>query len=160
MTSLRLELPSRSRRHLWLGAIVATVIGQGSAGAAVAVWGPPAGAEASILGPAAFAAVWCILFPCFGVAAAQVWATMAPANVRVAALSHVAAVGWALVWWMPLACVARSAWIPVIGDVLAIGLVLGLSAHLRPVEPTAVRWLAPLMVWMPLSLAVSSLAAV
>lgn len=160
MTSLSLELPSRSRRHLWLGAIVATAIGQGSAAAAVAVWGPPAGAEASILGPATFAAVWSVLFPCFGVAAAHVWATTATANVRVAALSHVAAVGWALVCWMPLACVARSAWVPVIGDVLAIGLVLGLSTHLRTVEPPAVRWLVPVMVWLPLSFAISSLAAV
>jgi tryptophan-rich sensory protein len=140
-------------------ALLPLLVGQGLAGASVALFGPPSGAETNLLPPVVFALAWLGLYPTLGMASLRVFEA-APSLTRSTAIR----VGWVFLvfsWaWMPIACSTGNPWIPV-------GLDLGASAIFAVAAVTYVRttknagrWLLPTALWMPVTTALSLHAAI
>ena len=125
-----------------LAASALLIVGHGVGALSLAAWGPPAGETG--LPPWVFVAVWCVLFPTMAIGARRAQGHTALGAVLVA------------VAWMPLACAAQHPGVTVALDVSA-WVAVWLAVWAQPAPARA--WLLPAAVWMPITTALSGLAA-
>jgi hypothetical protein len=134
---------------VWAGSVLLA----GLAPALAALLGRPATADATasaVDGPFAwlFWAVWLVIYPAFGVAARRIWLHRhSPGGGRAVGVA-IAAFSSTLAFWL-VDSLAEIATIDAIGLVLAYAL----AFTARRAAPSAVTWLVPLLVWMPITTA-------
>lgn len=151
-------MPLRSSpRPLPLVAAATTLaLGHAAAAISLAVAPPPVGPEGA--SPWLFAAVWTILYPCFGVATVHVWGARArpagPATLAVGLCALAVTLAF-----MPIACVAGDVWVTTLMDALAWVIVWTATWAYARVAPAARLWMLPLAAWMPVTFALKLAAA-
>jgi len=150
--------PSPHRGWPWfvlpLCAVLLTALGQAVAALSILRLGPHAGAARSPLPVWAFGAAWTLLYPCIAVASAHLWRSGTPAGARAGAATLAV-----LLAWMPLACAAQSAWVPVLLDLAGWLAVESTARVYGTASRSAGRWMWPVRLWMPCTTALSTLAA-
>lgn len=157
LASMRTETRPSSRVRL-LAILLVLLVGQGVGAASILVVGPPAGVEATFVPPWVFVAIWWVLYPSFALATAEIWHRRARPEARVAlALGACALV--VIVSWMPIACVADDLRVNVLLDLQAWFVVWTTAAIYRRVAPRSGGPILPLVIWMPITTALSVAAA-
>ncbi len=99
-----------------------------------------------------FGAVWTVIYPAMGVAAWRLWRRRLVPGV-LEALSSLAVASVALLAFMPVASAAHDLRVTTMMDVLGLLSAWGSAYAVRRVDVRAAQWLAPLLVWMPLTTA-------
>ncbi|MCB9764659.1 MAG: tryptophan-rich sensory protein [Alphaproteobacteria bacterium] len=140
-----------------LAAVLALLLGHGTGALALLWWGPPAGDTP--LAPWMFGAVWTVLYPCFGVGAATLWAHRGDGEAAPLALALGGCAALTVLLWMPVACAAQDPAVTALMDALAWGVVWIAAWGYRRVSRAASAWLLPLVLWMPVTFGLSLWAA-
>lgn len=135
------------------------VLGQAIAGASIAVFGQPSGNDTAAVPAWVFPAVWVLLYPCLAIGLLEARrATAGTLAGRLLGPWMMAALVVNLSW-VPISTAAQEPWVSVLLDVVGTASIWCLAAGVRSAAPQALRWFVPLLVWTPITSALSLGAA-